>query len=99
MFKQWLSNDELEPYNSYGNGSAMRVSPIGFAFDTLEDVLKEAEASAAATHNHPEGIKGAQAVATAVFLARKGNDKKEIKEFIEKEFGYNLEFRLDDIRP
>ena len=99
MFKQWLSNDELEPYNSYGNGSAMKVSPIGFAFDTLEDVLKEAEASAAATHNHPEGIKGAQAVATAVFLARKGNDKKEIKEFIEKEFGYNLEFRLDDIRP
>jgi len=99
MFEQWLSSKELKPYNSYGNGSAMRVSPVGFAFDTLEDVLKEAKRSAVVTHNHREGIKGAQAVAGAVFLARKGNSKEEIKDFIEKKFRYNLNQRLDDIRP
>ncbi|AEV67451.1 ADP-ribosylglycohydrolase family protein [Acetivibrio clariflavus] len=99
MFEQWLSSEELKPYNSYGNGSAMRVSPIGFAFDTLEDVLEEAKRSAVVTHNHKEGIKGAQAVAGAVFLARTGNSKKDIKDFIEKKFGYNLNQHLDDIRP
>ncbi|RXE58596.1 ADP-ribosylglycohydrolase family protein [Acetivibrio mesophilus] len=99
MFEQWLSSEELKPYNSYGNGSAMRVSPIGFAFDTLEDVMKEAKRSAIVTHNHREGIKGAQAVASAVFLARTGKSKKEIKDFIEKKFRYNLDQRLDDIRP
>lgn len=99
MFEQWLLSEELKPYNSFGNGSAMRVSPIGFAFDTLEEVLKEAERSAIVTHNHSEGIKGAQAVAGAIFLARTGSSKKEIKDFIEKKFGYNLNQRLDDIRP
>jgi ADP-ribosylglycohydrolase len=77
----------------------MRVSPIGFAFDTLEDVLKESKRSAIVTHNHREGVKGAQAVAGAVFLARTGSNKKQIKEFIEKKFRYNLNQRLDDIRP
>lgn len=90
---------DLKPYKSFGNGSAMRVSPIGFAFDSLEDVLKEAKRSAVVTHNHREGIKGAQAVASAVFLARTGGNKKQIKDFIEKKFRYNLSQRLDDIRP
>lgn len=99
MFEQWLSDNDLKPYNSYGNGSAMRVSPIDFAFETLEEVLKEAKRSAIVTHNHREGIKGAQAVASAVFLARKGSSKKEIKDFIEMKFKYNLSQRLDDIRP
>lgn len=99
MFNEWLSSQELKPYNSYGNGSAMRVSPIGFAFNSIEQVLKEAKRSAIVTHNHREGIKGAQAVASAVFLARTGSGKKEIKEFVEKKFRYNLNLRLDDIRP
>lgn len=99
MFNEWLSSQELKPYKSYGNGSAMRVSPIGFAFDSLEDVLKEAKRSAVVTHNHREGIKGAQAVASAVFLARTGSIKNPIKDFIEKKFRYNLSQRLDDIRP
>jgi ADP-ribosylglycohydrolase len=99
MFNEWLLSQELKPYNSFGNGSAMRVSPIGFAFDSLEDVLKEAKRSAVVTHNHREGIKGAQAVASAVFLARTGSNKKQIKHFIEKKFRYNLSQRLDDIRP
>lgn len=99
MFNKWLSSKELRPYKSYGNGSAMRVSPIGFAFNSLEEVLKEAKRSAVVTHNHREGIKGAQAVASAVFLARTGSSKKEVKEFIEKKFRYNLNRRLDDIRP
>ena len=67
MFLEWLSSDSLAPYNSFGNGSAMRVSPVGFAFSSLDDVLREAEKSAAVTHNHPEGIKGAQAIAGSTF--------------------------------
>lgn len=98
-FRQWFQSKNPKPYNSYGNGSAMRVSPIGFAFDTLEEVLREAERSAACTHNHPEGIKGAQATAAAVFLARTKNDKRVIKEFIENHFGYNLSRTTDEIRP
>ncbi|KNY25881.1 ADP-ribosylation/Crystallin J1 [Pseudobacteroides cellulosolvens ATCC 35603 = DSM 2933] len=97
MFNEWLSSQELTPYKSFGNGSAMRVSPIGFAFDSLEDVLKEAKRSAVVTHNHREGIKGAEAVASAVFLARTGSNKKQIKDFIEKKFRYNLSQRLDDM--
>lgn len=99
MFNQWLSSKDFKPYNSYGNGSAMRVSPVGFAFNTIEEVLKEAKRSAVVTHNHREGVKGAQAVASTVFLARTGNSKKEIKEYVEKKFKYNLSQRLDDIRP
>ncbi len=99
MFNQWLSSKELKPYNSYGNGSAMRASPVGFAFNSLEDVLKEAKRSAVVTHNHREGVKGAQAVASTVFLARTGSSKKEIKEYAERKFKYNLSQTLDDIRP
>ena len=99
MFINWLGSDTLEPYNSFGNGSAMRVSPVGFAFDTLEEVLAQAEKSAAVTHNHPEGIKGAQAVASAIYLARNGKKKGEIKYYIESTFNYNLDQKLDDIRP
>jgi ADP-ribosylglycohydrolase len=98
-FLQWLMSSSNEPYFSFGNGSAMRVSPVGFAFDTLEEVLAEAKLSAEVTHNHPEGIKGAQAVAASIFLARTGNSKAEIKDFVEKEFHYNLNRTIDEIRP
>ncbi len=96
-FFQWLYDPH--PYNSWGNGAAMRVSPVGFACTTPEEVLREAKATAVITHNHPEGIKGAQATALAVFLARKGRSKQEIKEEIEHAFGYDLSRRLDHIRP
>lgn len=98
-FFKWLFSGSPAPYHSFGNGSAMRVSPVGFAFHTLPDVLKEAEKSACITHNHPEGIKGAQAAAAAVFLAGSGGSKEEIKEYISKTFGYNLEQTLEEIRP
>ncbi|MGI6307806.1 MAG: ADP-ribosylglycohydrolase family protein [Dethiobacteria bacterium] len=98
-FRKWLFSDSLLPYNSFGNGAAMRVSPVGFACDTLEKVLEEARRSAEATHNHPEGIKGAQVTATAIFLARQGTSKEEIKQYITEHFGYNLEQTLDEIRP
>ena len=77
----------------------MRVSPVGFAFDSIEEVLREAERSAAITHNHPEGIKGAQATALAIFFARKGADKSEIRSQIQHRFQYDLDRSLDDIRP
>jgi ADP-ribosylglycohydrolase len=99
MFLQWLGSTSNDPYNSFGNGSAMRVSPVGFAFDTLKDVLAEAEKSAVVTHNHPEGIKGAQAVAAAIFLARKRQSKFEIKDYIETTFAYDLSRTIDVIRP
>lgn len=99
FFRQWLYSKNPKPYNSFGNGSAMRVSPVGFAFSSLEKVLREAEKSACVTHNHPEGIKGAQATAAAVFLARQGDSKAGIKEYIENSFGYNLHQTLDEIRP
>ena len=99
MFRNWLREEEPKPYNSFGNGSAMRVSPIGWAFNTLEETLAAAKQSAEVTHNHPEGIKGAQATAVCIFLARTGKSKKEIKEYIEKTFGYNLSRTCDEIRP
>ncbi|MGC1305809.1 MAG: ADP-ribosylglycohydrolase family protein [Phormidesmis sp.] len=98
-FNQWACSDSLAPYNSWGNGSAMRVSAVGFAYDTLEDVLAVASQTAAVTHNHPEGIKGAQATAAAIFLARQSASKKDIKDYIESTFGYDLSRTLDDIRP
>ena len=98
-FYGWLFSDESRPYNSWGNGSAMRVSPVGFAFDSEADVLEEAERSAAVTHNHPEGIKGAQATALAVFLARKGAGRSEIREAVSRRFGYDLHRTLEAIRP
>jgi len=98
-FKKWLYEDEIRPYGSWGNGSAMRVSPVGFAFDTEEDVLREAKQSAEVSHNHPEGIKGAQAVALAILLARKGSSKSEIKERISRDFSYDLNRTVESIRP
>ena len=98
-FGYWAMSEQSEPYNSWGNGSAMRVSPIGFALNDLNSVLYEAKRSAEVTHNHPEGIKGAQATAAAIFLARTKKDKKEIKSYIKATFGYDLDFTLDRIRP
>lgn len=98
-FETWLERDEPAPYSSWGNGSAMRVSPVAWFYDSLEAVEKGAETSAAVTHNHPEGIKGAQATAAAVFLARTGRDKQEILQYIEKRFGYDLSLTCDEIRP
>jgi ADP-ribosylglycohydrolase len=99
MFSAWASAPERHPYGSYGNGSAMRVSPVGFAFETLDEVLDWAEQSAAVTHNHSEGVRGAQATAAAIFLARHGRDKAQIKQAIETQFGYDLSASLDEIRP
>lgn len=97
-FRNWMYAGGGMPYNSFGNGSAMRVSAVSWAYDHEEEVLKEAEVSAAVTHNHPEGIKGAQATALAVFLARKGVDKEVIKHRIAQQFEYDLDFTLDEIR-
>ena len=98
-FFKWLAHDTPPPYNSWGNGSAIRVSAVGFAYNDLDTVLKKAEKTAVVTHNHPEGIKGAQATAAAIFLARTGKNKAEIKAYIEQKFGYDLDFTLDEIRP
>ena len=95
----WAHSDNDQPYFSFGNGSAMRVSPIGFAFRAREKVLAEARKSASVTHNHPEGIKGAQATALAIFLARQGASKFEIKTQIESDFGYDLHRNYRDIQP
>ncbi len=98
-FKEWLEELSFLPYNSFGNGSAMRVSAVGFAFNNLEEVLEVAKQSADVTHNHPEGIKGAQATAAAIFLAKTGKTKAEIKSYVETTFQYNLDESLDSIRP
>ncbi len=98
LFRKWAARKDSTPYNSCGNGSAMRVSPVGFAFDTLEEVLLEAEKSAAVSHNHPEGIKGAQATASAVFLARTGKSKKDIRDYIQKTFDYDLNRTFEELR-
>jgi len=98
-FIHWLFSPDPQPYNSWGNGSAMRVSPVGFAFDRVEEVLTEARKTAEVTHNHPEGIKGAQATALAVVLARTGATKREIKSEIRGRFGYDLERSVEGIRP
>lgn len=99
MFSQWLRSDNPMPYNSWGNGSAMRVSAVGFAFDTLEETMNVAKKCAEVTHNHPEGIKGAQATAAAIFMARTGSPKEVIRRYITDTFGYNLDRSCDDIRP
>ena len=98
-FMQWLIAEQPQPYNSWGNGSAMRVSPVGFAFNCEDDVLREAAGTANISHNHPEGIKGAQATALAVFLARNGNSKEMIRRKIQQQFGYDLQRTVDKIRP
>lgn len=98
-FYDWLFSKRSEPYNSWGNGSAMRVSPIGFSGNAALEVMDEALNSAIVTHNHPEGVKGAQAIALAVFLANQGEDKAQIKSEIVDRFGYDLDRTTDDIRP
>lgn len=98
-FVQWLQRRSREPYNSFGNGSAMRVSSVAWAYQTLEDVEKFAKISAEVTHNHPEGIKGAQATAAAIFMARQGKSKEEIKDFIQNRYNYNLSRTIAEIRP
>ena len=98
-FMRWLYNPEPQPYNSYGNGSAMRVSPVAFYAHSLQEALGLAKISAEVTHNHPEGIKGAQAIASSIYLARHGATKKEIKSYAEEQFHYDLSPQLDDIRP
>lgn len=98
-FRKWLKLDNPQPYGSYGNGSAMRVSPVGWFYDTLDKTIEVARWSAEVTHNHPEGIKGAKATAAAIFMARNGSSKEEIKEFIQKEFRYDLSKICDEVRP
>ena len=98
-FLLWMLKPGGKPYNSLGNGSAMRVSPVAHAFESEKEVLREARKSAECTHNHPEGIKGAEATALAVFLARSGADKESIRSAIETRFGYNLSRTVDEIRP
>ncbi len=98
-FHKWAQNPDQGAYYSWGNGAAMRVSPVGFAYDDLETVLKKAREYTEITHNHPEGIKGGQAVAAAIFLARQGKTRDEIKEYIESQFGYDLSRHVDEIRP
>lgn len=98
-FHGWAMSDSMDPYNSWGNGSAMRVSPAAYVAKSLDEALELAEQSAAVTHNHPEGIRGAQATAAAIFLARTGHEKDDIKQFIESWCGYDLQRTLDQIRP
>jgi ADP-ribosylglycohydrolase len=98
-FYHWALTKSRHSYNSWGNGSAMRVSPVAYAFDTLDEVLKEAERSAAVTHNHEHGIRGAQATAAAIFLARTGNSKAQIRDYTANQFGYALNRTLAEIRP
>lgn len=98
-FNRWLRDRYPEPYNSWGNGSAMRVSSVGWLYNDLEQVRRMARLSAEVTHNHPEGIKGAEATASAIFLARTGSTKAEIKTYIEENFHYDLSRTCDEIRP
>lgn len=98
-FRKWMISSNPEPYHSWGNGSAMRVSPIAWVSDDIDWVLGEAQKSAEVTHNHPNGIKGAQAVAAAVFLCRKKTARDEVKNYITQNFGYDLNRTLAEIRP
>ena len=98
-FIDWLASTDPKPYDSYGNGSAMRVSSAGWLYDTLEETLHAAKLTSEVTHNHPEGIKGAQATAAAIFMARTGSSKEDIKNYVVSEFGYDLSRTCDEIRP
>ena len=98
-FHRWAQDPSMGPYNSFGNGSAMRTSPVGWYFDDLDQALDAAKKYAAVTHDHPEGIKGAQAVVAAIVLARQGKSPKEIRAHIQWRFDYDLQRRLDEIRP
>ena len=99
MFRRWLKCDDPQPYGSFGNGSAMRVSSVAWLYNDIETVRSMARLSAEVSHNHPEGIKGAEATASAIFLARTRSTKEEIKAYIEDNFGYDLSRSCDEIRP
>ena len=98
-FVQWIVSSNPQPYGSFGNGSAMRVSPVGYYAQTLDEALELAKISAEVTHNHPEGVKGAQATAAAIFLARQGKTKQEIGKYVAETFNYDLSRTLEEIRP
>lgn len=98
-FAHWVMSDRPQPYRSYGNGSAMRVSSVAWLYDTMESVRRAARLSAMVSHDHPEGIKGAESVASAIFLARTGAEKGEIRRYVTDEFGYDLSRTCDTIRP
>ena len=98
-FIRWISTPSMGPYNSFGNGAAMRIAPVGYCSDHEYEVLEEARKSASVSHDHPEGVKGASAVALAILLSRKGKSKADIKTEIAGRFGYNLDRSLDEIRP
>ncbi len=98
-FIRWLKAFQPRPYGSFGNGSAMRVSAAGWLYDTIERTREVARATAEVTHNHPEGVKGAEATASVIFLARQGKTKAEIKAYVIREFGYDLRRTIDEIRP
>ncbi len=99
MFARWLMDERMGPYGSFGNGSAMRICPAGWAFATLEETLRRARAYTEVTHNHPEGIKGAETVAGAIWLARQRRSKTELRDWIAKHSGYDLSRTCDEIRP
>lgn len=98
-FHRWAASEGTRPYNSWGNGAAMRISPVGHAFDSLDETLDQAARFTTVTHNHPEGIKGAQATAAAIFLGRHGRSKTDIRLYIQERFKYDLSATLDSIRP
>jgi ADP-ribosylglycohydrolase len=98
-FRRWAASSDRRPYNSFGNGAAMRISPVGFAFSSLDETITQAEKYTAVTHNHPEGIKGACAAAAAIYLARTGQSKDQIRSYIETTFGYDLQRTIAEIRP
>ena len=98
MFRQWLASPHPQPYGSFGNGSAMRVSPVGLYAKSLDEALELARITASVTHDHPEGIKGAQAIAACVYMRRSRKPDAEIKEYVERTFGYDLNIRLESIR-
>lgn len=97
-FMSWILESNPKPYGSWGNGSAMRVSPVGLFANSLEETLRLAKVSAAVSHNHPEGIKGAQAIAAAIFLARSGKSKETIRNYVEEQFQYDLHYHITDLR-
>ena len=99
MFSQWLEDESMGAYNSFGNGAAMRISPVGWLYETLPTTRQMARLVTSVTHNHPEGIRGAEAVASAIYIAREGYSKDHIKTYIEDEFGYDLSRTCDEIRP
>lgn len=99
MFSEWLATEDAGPYYSFGNGAAMRVSPAAWVANSLEEAQRLAEKTAVVTHNHPEGIKGAKAVASAIYLAKIGVSKKDIKKYISKRYRYDLSRTCDEIRP